>query len=1508
MESLEARLLLDGAAPYFDTTFQDRYYINDSTLTIGLDTGDDDAGDTVTLTASSANPDLNVIILQNNPYAVLNFTFSDNTTGSILVQLFQRDSLGAPTASYDAVEHFIALATHNFDSNGDPIPDADPFYTSVVVHRIIDGFMFQTGDAVNGNGTGGSTLGDIEDSFDPLFNFGGPGVLAMANSGPDSSDSQFFITESAYASGDQKYIIFGQMIGSEETFDKLMSQPVHAGPSGEVSAPDDPPILTSVEIIDNHTEDPVVILKPTNGFTGDTSVTFTLTDDSGNTTEQVIDVTAAKDYDVRVEPGVAKSFHVDISGLTDPTITSGLSQATVSLDPLTGLVTVTAPADFSGPFTVTLNDGDTGVQDYFIFAQGAGDPAIVDYMPTTDFSFLCSVQQGNLLYAGKAGGIEIYDISDPEKPVLLGSLDYGVQAGNPTHEPFNVILDMKLQGNTLYVMDTNLGGAGRLASINVSDPHNPSPIDLITTVNRPMSFEISGNTAFVVDRGTSLAAIDISDPANLDPDKYLNRFSTAPAGFTIVRAEDVAISGHYAYLSTILQYSVNNQYYGAIITVDISNPGNMSYAGWSFSGFMPNGDPIFPLGLDIDNGVLYATEGSGSQTDTGADFKYGYSTEYGYGTGWTYGSVSSYSLSSPAAPKYLSGIGLSSNGWQIDVQDGMALVMPDDGTQFIFMDVSDPLHMHVNSVTYNQVAGDGWGLKPSLSSTLAVGPVAGTGTFLFDASSLGDPQWIITRGTLFDENGTAVTISVSGGGNVRVIQDASGHFEEIALVGGTSASKLTIATPSRRTTAVDAIVIEGSAASVTARTTSLLESMTVSGTLGGLTLDDVGDADPDTAPVTIDIHTNSSVTPVSTLAMSITLGDVSDTLLTVRGIPVKSLVVSTWTDVDDDPSNDNITAKRLDKLSAKGDFAAGLDINAGGSTSAVSLGSATLGGGASGAWNITGSTGAIRVTGQADGLEVRATGNIASLTLGAARDSNFLAGFDQTFTYPHAVVAGDFAPSLLSSIGAITISGLKVARNTVPPRFLENTNFSAAHIGKVTLKNVDMADPNLDDPNLSWGLWAAGTGTLSGITSVKTSDTDPANKRDALYNWSWRSTSPTTPDVIHLLVTSGPAPTVAGVSPNAGPLAGGTAVTITGTNLLGATAVYFGNKLVPIVSNTGTQIVVASPEGVAGTVDVTVVTAGGRSATSAADQFTYAAAPTITGVSPSTGSVEGGTAVTITGTNLLGATSVKFGDTSADIVSNTATQIVVTSPAGVEGTVDVTVVTAGGTSSAADQFTYQAAEETGVALSLAPVTSFDFGGTLGVVNVVNVVLTAKAASGVVGAFNLHFTGDMIQIEAPVWNDETGTYVGTIAPTMDIYSENLTGPDGNPYTITGDIVTYSSHFLYPASFFVAMSNPTATITDTTYTPAITCTSPGALYWTNDGVGGTTLIESPTELAHLSNSMSIEAAILPVDRTHQIVIAQIVYRASGSAPILNGNAADENGKETFYTNVSITYVPV
>ncbi len=165
------------------------------------------------------------------------------------------------------------------------------------------------------------------------------------------------------------------------------------------------------------------------------------------------------------------------------------------------------------------------------------------------------------------------------------------------------------------------------------------------------------------------------------------------------------------------------------------------------------------------------------------------------------------------------------------------------------------------------------------------------------------------------------------------------------------------------------------------------------------------------------------------------------------------------------------------------------------------------------------------------------------------------------------------------------------------------------------------------------------------------------------------------------------APVVTGVSPSSGSTGGGTSVKITGKNLSGATGVSFGGAGGSITADSSTQITATSPAG-SGTVNITVTTKGGTSATSGADKFTYTTpAPTISVVSPRSGPTGGGTSVTITGQNLSGATSVSFGGTAGSITADNSTVITVTTPAGTAGAVNITVTTPGG-SVGAGQFTY----------------------------------------------------------------------------------------------------------------------------------------------------------------------------------------------------------------------------
>jgi hypothetical protein len=169
-------------------------------------------------------------------------------------------------------------------------------------------------------------------------------------------------------------------------------------------------------------------------------------------------------------------------------------------------------------------------------------------------------------------------------------------------------------------------------------------------------------------------------------------------------------------------------------------------------------------------------------------------------------------------------------------------------------------------------------------------------------------------------------------------------------------------------------------------------------------------------------------------------------------------------------------------------------------------------------------------------------------------------------------------------------------------------------------------------------------------------------------------------------------PLVSGITPTSGPAAGGTSVTLTGSGFTGATSVSFGATAdATFTVDSDTQITATSPAGSSGTVDVTVTTAGGTSVTSSNDLFTYIPFPVVSSVTPPSGSANGGTTVTITGSGFTGATSVSFGSTTtSNFRVDTDAQITVVSPAGSSGTVDVTVTTAGGTSatSSNDLFTY----------------------------------------------------------------------------------------------------------------------------------------------------------------------------------------------------------------------------
>ena len=139
------------------------------------------------------------VVEPTGPTAVL-----DTSMGRITCKLFDKQ---APLA----VANFIALAEGTKPWT-DPVTrkkvKGKPFYNGTTFHRVIPEFMIQGGDPT-GTGTGDPGY-MFADEFDPNLNFDVPGRMAMANSGPDTNGSQFFITEVPTTHLNQKHTIFGQ--------------------------------------------------------------------------------------------------------------------------------------------------------------------------------------------------------------------------------------------------------------------------------------------------------------------------------------------------------------------------------------------------------------------------------------------------------------------------------------------------------------------------------------------------------------------------------------------------------------------------------------------------------------------------------------------------------------------------------------------------------------------------------------------------------------------------------------------------------------------------------------------------------------------------------------------------------------------------------------------------------------------------------------------------------------------------------------------------------------------------------------------------------------------------------------------------------------------------------------------------------------------------------------------------------------------------------------------------
>jgi hypothetical protein len=305
---------------------------------------------------------------------------------------------------------------------------------------------------------------------------------------------------------------------------------------------------------------------------------------------------------------------------------------------------------------------------------------------------------------------------------------------------------------------------------------------------------------------------------------------------------------------------------------------------------------------------------------------------------------------------------------------------------------------------------------------------------------------------------------------------------------------------------------------------------------------------------------------------------------------------------------------------------------------------------------------------------------------------------------------------------------------------------------------------------------------------ITSPDSDLAEDRSVSTTGTYSATAtlsasgPWVMQMVALKASGSSAPTITTISPNSGSTSGGTAVTITGTNFVsGATVTFGGTGATGVTVVSSTSITATTPAHAAGAVNVVVTDSKGSGTLT--NGFTYIGSPpTITTISPNSGSTNGGTGVTITGTNFLSGATVTFGGTGATGVTVvSSTSITATTPAHAAGAVNVVVTDSSGSGTLTNGFTYTAA----VIIGLVQATS---------------ATPQSSQTSVKVSYSKAQTAGDLNLVAVGWNDTSATV------------QSVTDSVGNSYSLAAGPLkgTALTQSIYYAKNILAGSN-TVTVT-------------------------------------------------------------------------------------------------
>ncbi|HLJ95684.1 MAG TPA: Ig-like domain repeat protein [Gemmataceae bacterium] len=432
LEDLEDRCLL--AAPVVDPiNFTPLNIPAGKTLFVPVTATDAD-GNPLTYTATSSNSQITVTP-RNNPHPYLKISVAG--FGDMVFQLF--DDLTPNTVA--TIEGLVK----------------SEFYNNLTFHRVVSNFVIQGGDP-NGNGTGGPGF-TFNDEFNPSAIYSGNGQLGLANSGPDTNGSQFFVTLGPQRILDFNQAIFGQLVRGFDVLSKIDAVPVDSS-----DKPTTPVVITSASIIQD-TTDTVLMLQAVPGATGSSTITVTASDGKGGTSTQTLTVQAMTD--TTDDPPILGPVSNGVTPVNTP-VTINLSSTDLQNDPVQyeaivqgtnpgatatvngNVVTVTPNAGFTGPVQVLVGVAQQGATGRGS-AQGLFDTQIIT-VGVGDLALSATGVGVSASEGTSANGITVATFTDPDPNAAASDFTASINWGDSHVSAGTVTLG---SGGMLTVAGTN---------------------------------------------------------------------------------------------------------------------------------------------------------------------------------------------------------------------------------------------------------------------------------------------------------------------------------------------------------------------------------------------------------------------------------------------------------------------------------------------------------------------------------------------------------------------------------------------------------------------------------------------------------------------------------------------------------------------------------------------------------------------------------------------------------------------------------------------------------------------------------------------------------------------------------------------------------------------------------------------------------------------------------------------------------------------------------------------